>query len=156
MGDTSPGSLADRLNRLFATVHPCGRGPYSNEEVARAVRAQGGDISKQYIAYLRKGDRDNPRLHHLEALARFFGVPAAYFFDDEAAGRVEAGLDQLGALRDAGLGRGDLQALESAGVTRIAMRAVGLSPKGLGFAEALLDRLRDLEGLPPEPSVGES
>ena len=42
--------LAQRLNHLFATVHPLGRGPYTNEEVASAIRAQGGDISKQYIA----------------------------------------------------------------------------------------------------------
>lgn len=152
MPDALPGLLAARLNHLFATVHPRGRGPYSNEEVAKAVRAQGGDISKQYIAYLRKGERDNPRMHHLEALARFFGVPVAYFFDDEAAGRVDAKLDQLGALRDAGLRRSDLQALDDAGVTRIAMRAVGLSPKGLGIAETILDGLREMEGLPPEPS----
>lgn len=152
MPDTLPGVLAIRLNHLFATVHPGGRGPYSNEEVARAIRAQGGDISKQYIAYLRKGERDNPRMHHLEALARFFGVPVAYFFDDQAADRVDARLDQLGALRDAGLRRSDLQALDDAGVTRIAMRAVGLSPKGLGIAETILDGLREMEGLPPEPS----
>jgi transcriptional regulator with XRE-family HTH domain len=149
-GETASGGLADRLNRLFAAVHPRGRGPYSNEEVARAVRAQGGDISKQYIAYLRKGERDNPRLHHLEALARFFGVPAAYFFDDEAASRIDEEIGRLEALRAAGVRQPELRALDDLGVTRIAIRAVGLSPKGLGFAEAVLDHLREMEGLPPQ------
>lgn len=142
--------LAQRLNHLFATVHPAGRGPYSNEEVASAIRAQGGDISKQYIAYLRKGDRENPRMHHLEALARFFGVHAAYFFDDDAAERADATLDQLRILREAGLTEDDLRAMDRAGVARIALCAVGLSSRGLEFAEDVIDRLRVMEGLPPQ------
>lgn len=141
--------LAQRLNRLFETVHPRGRGPFSNEEVARAVRDQGGDISKQYIAYLRKGERGNPRIHHLDALAKFFGVPVSYFFDDGSAALTEKRLEELAAWRDAGLTRQDLQSLERAGVTGVAMRAVGLSPKGLEFAKAVLDQLREMEGLRP-------
>ncbi|MEE1753805.1 helix-turn-helix domain-containing protein [Streptomyces sp. SP18CS02] len=152
MGHDTPRVLAERLNHLFATVHPRGRGPYSNEETARAICAQGGNISKQYIAYLRKGERDNPRMHHLEALARFFGVSIAYFFDDETADRTDAKLEELAAWRDAGLTRAELTRFEDAGVTRVAMRAVGLSQKGLDFAEVLLDQLREMEGLPPNSS----
>ena len=139
--------MAQRLNRLFETVHPHGRGPFSNEEVARAIREQGGDISKQYIAYLRKGERENPRLHHLEALAKIFGVPVSYFFDDDSAARLEKKLDELATWRDAGLTQQDVQCLERAGVTGVAMRAVGLSPKGLEFAKVILDQLREMEGL---------
>lgn len=141
--------LSRRLNRLFETVHPRGRGPFSNEEVARAVRDQGGDISKQYIAYLRKGERGNPRIHHLDALAKFFGVPVSYFFDDGSAALTEKRLEELAAWRDAGLTQQDLQSLERAGVTGVAMRAVGLSPKGLEFAKVVLDQLREMEGLRP-------
>ncbi|MFB7864270.1 MULTISPECIES: helix-turn-helix domain-containing protein [unclassified Streptomyces] len=154
MGTQPPGSLAQRLNRLFETVHPRGRGPFSNEEVARAIRDRGGDISKQYIAYLRKGERGNPRLHHLEALAKFFGVPVSYFFDDDSAARTEKKLDELAAWRDAGITQQDLQSLERAGVTGVAMRAVGLSPKGLEFAKAILDQLRAMEGLGPGAQDG--
>ncbi|MDT3395918.1 XRE family transcriptional regulator [Streptomyces sp. B1866] len=150
MADKSPSVLAERLNHLFATVHPRGRGPYSNGEVAQFIRDQGGDISKQYIAYLRNGERDNPRMHHLAALARFFGVKVSYFFDDGTEHQTNAALEELAALRDGGLSQRDLGALEDAGVTRLAMRAVGLSPKGLDFAEVVLDRLRELEGLPPK------
>ncbi|MCG0283813.1 helix-turn-helix domain-containing protein [Streptomyces sp. PSAA01] len=142
-----PGLLAERLNRLFETVHPRGRGPFSNEEVARGIRAQGGDISKQYIAYLRKGDRVNPRVQHLEALAQFFGVPVSYFLDREAAEQTNKRLMELAAWRDAGLTQEDLQSLERVGVTSVAMRAVGLSPKGLRLAQTMLDQLRDMEGL---------
>lgn len=147
MGTQPPRLIAQRLNRLFETVHPRGRGPFSNEEVARAIREQGGDISKQYIAYLRKGERENPRLHHLEALAKIFGVPVSYFFDDDSAACMEKKLDELATWRDAGLTQQDLQSLERAGVTGVAMRAVGLSPKGLEFAKVVLDQLREMEGL---------
>ncbi|RDG39825.1 XRE family transcriptional regulator [Streptomyces corynorhini] len=137
---------------MFETVHPRGRGPFSNEEVARSVRDSGGDISKQYIAYLRKGERANPRVHHLEALARFFGVQVAYFLDDESAELTDKKLVELAAWRDAGLTQQDLKSLERAGVTSVAMRAVGLSPKGLEFAQAILDQLREMEGLGPGES----
>jgi transcriptional regulator with XRE-family HTH domain len=133
--------LADRLNRLFGTVHPPGRGPYSNEEVARAIRAEGGDISRAYLSYLRKGDRDNPTLQHLEALAKFFGVPAAYFFDDGVAAETDAQLEILAALRDGG-------------VRSVALRVAGLSPKGLHAVSAMIEEVRALEGLPRESRTG--
>ena len=51
-----PSSLADKLNRLFETVRPAGRGEYSPEEVAKAINEGGeGTISPAYIYLLRKG-----------------------------------------------------------------------------------------------------
>lgn len=77
------GTLAARIDHLIATVHPAGRGPYSYQEVADGIRAQGGPtISAQYLNQLHRGRRDNPTKQHLEALARYFGVPVGYFFDD--------------------------------------------------------------------------
>jgi transcriptional regulator with XRE-family HTH domain len=133
--------LADRLNRLFETVQPPGRGPYSNEEVARAIRAEGSDISRAYLSYLRNGDRDNPTLQHLEALARFFGVPTAYFFDNDIAAETDAQLEIVAALRDAG-------------VRSVALRVAGLSPKGLHAVTAMIEAVRGLEGLPRESPDG--
>ncbi|MEV0639913.1 helix-turn-helix transcriptional regulator [Streptomyces sp. NPDC050619] len=138
--------LPQRLNSLFETMHPHGRGPFSNEEVARAIRDQGGDISKQYIAYLRKGERGNPRIHHLDALARFFGVPVSYFFDEDPATLTGRSPDAWHATGPTGP---DPKSPERAGVTSVAMRAVGLSPKGMEFAKALLDQIRAMEGLSP-------
>ena len=137
-----PGSLAERLNRLFETVHPSGRGHFNNEEVARSIRENGGDISRAYIAYLRNGQRTNPTLHHLEELARFFGVKAAYFFDDDVADEVDARLDLIVAMRDAG-------------VRSVALRAAGLSPQGLRAVANIVDQVRELEGLPSDDPAPE-
>jgi transcriptional regulator with XRE-family HTH domain len=134
-GRPKPGSLADRLNHLFETVHPAGRGPYSNEEVARAVREQGGDISRAYLSYLRNGERTNPTMQHLQVLARFFGVTPAYFFDDDTAAEVDAQLGLAVALRDAE-------------VRAVVLRAAGLSAKGLHAVAAIIEEVRLLEGLP--------
>src|SRR5262245_58009687 len=66
-------TLADKVERLFRTIYPRGRGPYSLEEVAEAIRRQGGPtISATYIWQLRRGLKDNPTKKHLEALAEFF------------------------------------------------------------------------------------
>lgn len=96
-------TLADRLNHLFAVVRPAGRARgYSNPEVAREVSARGDvQISPQYLWALRNGSRDNPTLKQLEALAEFFGVPAAYFLSDERAADIDEQLSVLAAARDA-------------------------------------------------------
>jgi transcriptional regulator with XRE-family HTH domain len=127
--------LANKINHLFEVVRPAGRGPYSNEEVASAIRDRGGSgISATYIWLLRKGERDNPTLKHLEALAAYFGVPAAYFFDDEATTRIDAELGMLSAMRDAG-------------VRALALRMAGLSPRSLQPIAEVIERVRELEGL---------
>ena len=137
-GQSDLGSLAERLNYLFENIHPTGRGPYSNEEVASAIRQQGGDISRAYLSYLRNGERSNPTLQHLQALGRFFGVAVAYFFDDDVAAEVDAQLHIAVALRDAG-------------VRAIALRATGLSPKALQAVAVIIEEVRSLEGLPRDP-----
>lgn len=132
-------SLAERLDHLFRTVHPAGRGEYSSEEVANAIKDRGGPtISATYVWMLRRGTRDNPTKKHLEALSDFFGVPPAYFFDDESAARIEQELAVVAALRDAA-------------VHRVALRAAGLSPESLAALAEMIDRVRTLEGLPNEP-----
>ncbi|MFI6682797.1 helix-turn-helix domain-containing protein [Streptomyces sp. NPDC050485] len=141
--DAGGRTLAAKLNHLFETVLPAGRGPYGTEEVARAITSADVSISGSYIWLLRKGQRDNPTLKHLEALARFFGVPPAYFFDDEVTKAVDGELELMVALR-------------SAGVQHVALRAAGLSPRSLRTIKEIIERARELEGLPggtdPEPA----
>lgn len=133
MADTP---LARKIDHLFRTIHPGGRGEYSFEEVAEAIRQQGGPtISATYLWQLRRGLRDNPTKKHIEALADFFGVPPAYFFDDDAMARVDAELELLTALRDGG-------------VRQVALRASGLSPASLEAIRDMVERVRQLEGLP--------
>ena len=131
-----PTSLSQKLDYLFRTVHSHERGEYSFEEVAEAIRVRGGPtISATYIWQLRKGLRDNPTKKHLEALSEFFGVSPAYFFDDEAAARIDAELALLVALRDSP-------------VRRIALRAFGLSADSLATIASMVERVRELERVP--------
>ncbi|SHG89347.1 helix-turn-helix domain-containing protein [Streptoalloteichus hindustanus] len=141
--ERAPRTLAEKLNHLFESVHPAGRGPYSNEEVAAAIRDQGGaTISATYIWLLRKGQRDNPTMKHLEALAAFFGVPPAYFFDDATAADVAAEIGLLNALRDTG-------------VQKVALRAAGLSSRSLDSIVEMIKRVRELEGLSQDSDGGD-
>ncbi|MFE9631917.1 helix-turn-helix domain-containing protein [Streptomyces sp. NPDC006463] len=128
-------SLADKINHLFDTVVPAGRQPYNTEEVARAITETGIPISGSYIWLLRKGQRDNPTLKHLEGIAAFFGVPPAYFFNDQVASDVHAQLALLAALRDSN-------------VQHVALRAAGLSSASLNSISELIEHVRALEGLP--------
>jgi transcriptional regulator with XRE-family HTH domain len=130
-------TLAERVDHLFATVRKPNRREYSNEEVSATIaRDQGVSVSASYLWYLRTGQRDNPTFKHLNALARFFGVPPAYFFDDETTATVEAELALLAAVKDAG-------------VRDVALRASGLSPRSLDAITDMINRVRELEGLTP-------
>jgi transcriptional regulator with XRE-family HTH domain len=131
-------TLATRLDRLFRTVRPAGRGEYSYEEVATAIRATGVTISHTYLWQLRKGLRDNPTKRHIEALAHFFGVRPAYFFDDEVAESTDAQLEVLAAMRDSG-------------VRSVALRTAGLSPGSLRAIRGMIEHARQIEGLPADP-----
>jgi transcriptional regulator with XRE-family HTH domain len=132
-------TLADKLNHLFATIYPSGRGPYTNAEVEEGIRAAGGSISEQYLYLLRNGRRDNPTYKHLEALARFFDVPVQYFFDDTFADRYAAELRLLAALRDSQ-------------VRRLALRAATVSPEALNAIAAVLEQLPETQASsPPRP-----
>ena len=134
----SPSSLAAKLDKLFQAVRPGGRGEYSYQEVADAIRGGGGPtISATYLWQLRKGLRDNPTRNHLAALARFFGVSPAYFFDEDAAEVVDAQLSLLAAMRDAS-------------VRSVALRAAGLSVESLQAVQVVIDHARRLEGLEPD------
>jgi transcriptional regulator with XRE-family HTH domain len=128
-------SLAQKIDRLFDVVHRPDGTPYSNEEAARACReATGESFSATYLWQLRSGRRDNPTKRHLEALAGFFQVPPAYFFDDDQAAEIADQLKLLGALRDAG-------------VRSVALRAVTLSPEALDTVSELIDIIGRREAL---------
>jgi transcriptional regulator with XRE-family HTH domain len=129
-----PRSFAARLDQLLSSVHPSGRGPYTYDEVADGIKAQGGPtISAQYLNQLHRGRRDNPTKQHLEALARFFGVPVAYFFDDTAAMVIDEEIALLTVIRDAG-------------VKNLALRALELGPEARRSVAAIIEELRQFEG----------
>ncbi|WP_242882661.1 XRE family transcriptional regulator [Actinomadura litoris] len=105
-------TLAERLDKLFSTVHPPGRGPYSYQEAAGAITAATGKpITHTALWKLRTGRQTNPQLDTLRAIAEFFRVPLSYFTSDETAEAVGKELDTLALLRDSQLNHGHLRAM---------------------------------------------
>lgn len=134
--DASKGLFARRLDHLFKTVHPKGRGPYTNPEVAKAINEAAGTnvISQAYIWQLRKSVKDNPTHKHISALAAFFGVSPMYFFADDEADRDSVPSDLVQALKDDA-------------VRDVALAAAGLSDTTLQAIRVMIDNARKLEGL---------
>ena len=134
---TEPGNLAARLNKLFEVMRRPNTPPLSNAAAAAAITSQTGvSISPAYLWQLRSGVKDNPTVQHLRAIAEFFGVPAAFLIDRDPDPQIDAQLNLLQALRDSG-------------VRDLAMRASGLTPQALNSVALILDRVRELERLPP-------
>jgi transcriptional regulator with XRE-family HTH domain len=104
---TGPTTLADKLNKLFDQVRKPNGKPHSSAEVAAWCEERTGEsFSRSYMWYLRKGQRTNLTRQHLAALAEFFDVSPAYFFDDERSAQISAQMELASALRD-----GDVRAL---------------------------------------------
>lgn len=137
MTDQSGRTFAEKLDHLFRTIHPSGARPYTYEQVVTGLAERGYEMSISYLWNLRKGTRDNPTLHHMQGLATFFGVPTAYFLDDDVESRINEQLDTLGALRDAN-------------VRSFALRAHGLDGPDLQALNAMLTSLRLARGLDTE------
>jgi transcriptional regulator with XRE-family HTH domain len=130
--------FADKLNRLFALVHPPGRGEMTPEAVAAAARAGAGGagdggwtIAPNTIRDLRTGKNTNPKLKHVVALALAFGAEPAHFFDEELAARVEEQLETH-------------QTMERLGVNEVILRATAVSPSPEVRTKALLALVRAL------------
>lgn len=123
-----------RLNRLFDTVYPPGRGPYSSAEVIAALKGQGIRMSSPYLSQLRSGNRARPSAATISALARFFRVNPAYFTNDDYAAKLDNELTLLASMRDTG-------------VQRIAARTIGLSPQAQNEVAETVEELRRREHL---------
>ena len=127
-------TFSARLNRLFDTVYPPGRGPHTSAEVIAALKAEGVTMSAPYLSQLRSGNRTNPSSATMAALANFFRIRPAYFTDDEYYEKLEKELSWLLVMRD-----------ES--VRRIAIKASGLSPEAQQDVAHRVDELRRKEHL---------
>ena len=137
-------TLATKIERLFKTMHPASRGPYTLQEVSDGIRERYGvSISVNQLWELRHGKKANPRKEQLEALALFFRVPVTYFFDDHpASDEIDAELELLGAMRDAG-------------VKNIALHATELTPEGRRMIAAMIAEMRQLRAEELIQSPGE-
>jgi transcriptional regulator with XRE-family HTH domain len=127
-------TFAARLNRLFDTVYPPGRGPHTSAEVIAALKSEGITMSAPYLSQLRSGNRTNPSSATMAALANFFRIKPAYFTDDEYYDKIDSELAWLADMRDEG-------------VRRIAARTVGLSSEAQDDLVARAEELRRQEHL---------
>jgi transcriptional regulator with XRE-family HTH domain len=115
-GEPPPRTLAEKVSWLIDQAHPAGRGPYSNAEVTALIeKSTGEQFSHTTIWKLRNGQAANPQMRLIGALARTFGVPPAFFFDDyddeEQARRLREQTELLALLRDTGVTSTQLRAL---------------------------------------------
>jgi transcriptional regulator with XRE-family HTH domain len=127
-------TFSARLNRLFDTVYPPGRGPHTSAEVIAALKAEGITMSAPYLSQLRSGNRTNPSAATMAALANFFRIKAAYFTDDDYYEKLDKELAWLSTMRDEG-------------VRRIAVKTIGLSSQAQQNVVERVDELRRAEKL---------
>jgi transcriptional regulator with XRE-family HTH domain len=108
-------SLADKVNWLIDTARPAGCGPYSNAEVADLIeRTTGERVSYTTIWKLRNGQAANPQMKLVEAMARTFGVPPGFFFDDfddGQAGLLQEQVELLALVRNARVSSAQLRVI---------------------------------------------
>jgi transcriptional regulator with XRE-family HTH domain len=118
-------TFAERLSALIDAARAGGHVPHSYRELSAAIERAGGPaMSPAYLQQLATGKRINPKIHYVEALAKLFGVPVTYFFDDEPA---EAANGPAGEAK------------------LMAMRAQELSPQGRRQVMDLLDLVERYE-----------
>jgi transcriptional regulator with XRE-family HTH domain len=127
-------TFAARLNRLFDTVYPPGRGAHTSAEVIAALKAEGITMSAPYLSQLRSGNRTNPSVATMAALANFFRIKPAYFTDDEYYEKLDKELAWLTSMRDDG-------------VRRIAIGAAELSAQAKQDVAERVNELRRAERL---------
>jgi transcriptional regulator with XRE-family HTH domain len=128
-------AFASRLDRLFRAVTNPDGSERSYRQVAVGIQELTGTrVGATTLHALRTGLVTDPRMSTVEAIARYFGVPVSYFFDDDLASQVDAEIQFLRAMRS-----NDIQAL--------ALRANGLSRESLEMLAAMVNKAREAEGL---------
>jgi transcriptional regulator with XRE-family HTH domain len=127
-------TFSARLNRLFDTVYPPGRGPHTSAEVIAALKSEGITMSAPYLSQLRSGNRTNPSTATMAALANFFRIKSSYFTDDDYYAKLDRELLWLATMRDEG-------------VRRIAQGAYGLPAQAQQELVERIDELRRTQKL---------
>jgi ESX-1-secreted protein regulator len=155
-GEATPGdagrpvlrTLADKVNWLIERAHPADRGPYSNNEVCFLIhKATGEQISGTTIWKLRNGQAQNPQMRLIEALAKTFGVPPAFFFDDydeQEAGLLQDQVELLALVRDAKITSAEFRAI------------LGMNREGRKVVASLIERAARAEAQPPDHDQDET
>jgi hypothetical protein len=138
-------------NRLFDLRCERDGRTYNPQELAALIEAETGErVSHQWIRQIRSGTITNATIAYVDILARFFGVPSAYFFpgfDEQTAERVEAQLGLLAAMQQAGIRSIAALGAMSPASLRIARLADGVSPETLNAIGVMLSDARKAQRL---------
>lgn len=135
--------LDQRLTHLINTVYPDeSRRPGFSRLAHEIHEKTGRKISSTYLWELVTGRKRNVTVEQLEVLAEFFGVPPSYFFDEEAAAKVNRQMKLA-------------VALGNARIRNLAMRAEGLSEESLDAILSIVSAARGLQNLPPASHEGD-
>lgn len=126
-------TFAERLRTLVDTVHPPGRGRFTQAEISEGVKELGGDLSQQYLSQLLRGIHE-PSDRVVRHLAAFFGVTVDYFVNDEEYARTN---DYIALLRRVG----------DSEVLAVSARAVDLPADALDRISAAVEEERRRAGL---------
>lgn len=126
-------TFAERLRTLVDTVHPPGRGRFTQAEISEGVRELGGDLSQQYLSQLLRGVHE-PSDRIVRHLAAFFGVSIDYFADNAEYKRTN---DYIALLRRVG----------DSEVLAVSARAVDLPAEALERISAAVEEERHRAGL---------
>ncbi|MER0477467.1 helix-turn-helix domain-containing protein [Streptomyces sp. Edi2] len=143
-------TVAHKLDHLLKLhAKPGNDDKPSYKTMATEIAAQSGEtFSGAYLWQLHRGERTNPTLRHLSALAAYFGVPVSYFTDDDVARSV---------IDEEDLARRELdRSMAEAGVSAVYLRGdlTALSPEGKRMAADMIRQIRALEQgtkKPPSP-----
>lgn len=119
-------TFAERLTRALA------RRGVSNRAAAREISKTGVSITYAYIGQLASGERTNPSLEHVKALAAFLQVPVGWLAGDDAPAALPGS-----ELDDAAL--------------HLAARSTGLSELSLDMIRQMVETARKAEGLQEGP-----
>ncbi|MCF3101905.1 XRE family transcriptional regulator [Streptomyces roseoverticillatus] len=134
-------TVAQKLDHLLKMrAGPSENGKPSYKKLAAEIAAQSGEtFSSVYLWQLHRGERTNPTLRHLCAMAAYFDVPVSYFTEDDVARRM---IDE-----EVLAGRELDQAMAEAGVSAVYLRGdlAALSPEGKRMAADMIRQLRELE-----------
>mgnify|MGYP001085752476 CR=1 FL=1 len=88
-------NFSERLKALMDRSAPDGR-PWTDASVAKAASARGLKLSPSYVGQLRTGERPNPSVGIIRALASVFDVPVGYLAGEtQADDEVTRALDVL-------------------------------------------------------------
>jgi transcriptional regulator with XRE-family HTH domain len=142
--DDAPGSgplrptrstLPEKIDRLFEEVRPQGEArKYTYQEISDRAAEKGHFISDSWLQELHRNPARKPKVKALEAIAAGFGIPVAYFVDDDIAAQIEPRLALIAAM-------------DRPEVWEILNMLLRASPETLRAFKPMLERALEFDGL---------